>query len=46
MNILKHRSIDRRAFLRGTGVSLALPWLESMSSLARAVGTAGGIADS
>ena len=46
MNILKHRLIDRRAFLRGTGVSLALPWLESMSSLARAIGTAGGIADS
>ena len=46
MNILKYRPIDRRAFLRGTGVSLALPWLESMSSLARAASTAGGIAES
>jgi hypothetical protein len=46
MNILKHRSIDRRTFLRGTGVSLALPWLESMSALARAASTAGGITES
>lgn len=46
MNILKHRPIDRRVFLRGTGVALALPWLESMSSLSRAASTAGGITES
>jgi len=46
MNILHHRPIARRTFLRGAGVSLALPWLESMSSLARAASTAGGIAES
>ena len=46
MNIIKHRPISRRTLLRGAGVSLALPWLESMSSLARAASTAGGIAES
>jgi hypothetical protein len=30
MNILKFKPIDRRAFLRGTGTCLALPWLEAM----------------
>ena len=30
MNILKLKPIDRRAFLRGTGTCLALPWLEAM----------------
>ena len=46
MNIIKHRPISRRTMLRGAGVSLALPWLDSMSSLARAASTAGGIAES
>jgi hypothetical protein len=46
MNIHQHRQITRRTFLRGTGVALALPWLESMSSFARAATTAGGIAES
>ena len=45
MNILKHRPIGRRTLLRGAGVSLSLPWLESMSSLARTVSTAGGMAE-
>src|SRR5215208_6785766 len=31
------RSIDRRTFLRGAGVTMALPWLESLSGF----GTAG-----
>jgi hypothetical protein len=30
MNILNLKPIDRRAFLRGTGTCLALPWLEAM----------------
>jgi len=30
MNILKHQPIPRRTFLRGAGVSLALPWLDAM----------------
>jgi hypothetical protein len=46
MNIIKHHPISRRALLRGAGVALALPWLESMSSLASAADTAGGIAES
>ncbi len=29
------RSLDRRKFLRGTGVALALPWFETTSGLAR-----------
>ena len=29
-------ALDRRKFLRGTGVALALPWFESFSGLARA----------
>ncbi len=29
--------LDRRTFLRGTGVALALPWLEAMASAAPAV---------
>lgn len=29
-------SLDRRRFLRGTGIALALPWLETFSSLATA----------
>ena len=45
MSIQSHRPISRRTFLSGTGVSLALPWLESMSPLSRAVSTAGGIGE-
>ena len=30
MNILKLKPIDRRAFLRGAGTCLALPWLDAM----------------
>jgi hypothetical protein len=30
MNIALKHSINRRAFLRGTGVALALPWLDAM----------------
>lgn len=37
-------SFRRRAFLRGAGVTLALPWLEAMSVCARGADTAGGIA--
>src|ERR1700733_663990 len=45
MNILHRRTLSRRTFLRGAGVALGLPWLESMSSLSRAASTAGGIAE-
>ncbi len=34
------RRFPRRAFLRGVGVTMALPWLESFSSLARTAGDA------
>jgi hypothetical protein len=30
MHPIRHRALDRRAFLRGTGACLALPWLEAM----------------
>ncbi|PQO38084.1 DUF1552 domain-containing protein [Blastopirellula marina] len=35
---MTHRfaSLDRRCFLRGTGIALALPWLETFSNLAAA----------
>ncbi len=34
---LRRRALSRRTFLRGTGVAIALPWLEAMTpSLARA----------
>ncbi|TVS14425.1 MAG: DUF1552 domain-containing protein [Planctomycetaceae bacterium] len=47
MNIKQPDSrLARRTLLRGAGVALALPWLESMSSLARAADTAGGIDES
>ena len=45
MNFITKKHLSRRTFLRGTGVSLALPWLESMlpaqtpSKLAGAVPT-------
>ncbi|SVB54780.1 uncharacterized protein METZ01_LOCUS207634, partial [marine metagenome] len=29
-------SLDRRKFLRGAGVALALPWLETFTGTARA----------
>ena len=29
-------TLDRRKFLRGSGIALALPWLESFSSVAQA----------
>lgn len=46
MNIKTHRrQLDRRTFLRGAGVAMALPWLESMSSLSGRVATAGEIAE-
>ncbi|MFT5468835.1 MAG: hypothetical protein ACI8UO_003947 [Verrucomicrobiales bacterium] len=41
----KHRQLPRRTFLRGAGVTLALPWLDAMSVHADSVTTAGGISD-
>ena len=38
--------LSRRTVLRGAGVALALPWLESMSALARTASNAGGMAES
>ncbi len=44
MNILHNRQpIPRRTFLKGAGVSLALPWLDAMSVRANSVQTAGSI---
>jgi len=43
MNILKKQILSRRTFLRGAGVTLALPWLECMSPLSRSLATAGGM---
>lgn len=40
----KSWTLDRRTFLRGAGVSLALPWLEAMSSQAACAETAGEVA--
>jgi len=40
----KKWKLNRRKFLRGSGVAMALPWLEAMSPSARAVSTAGGAA--
>ncbi len=31
MNALTQRSVDRRRFLRASGVALSLPWLESIA---------------
>lgn len=42
----KHQQLPRRTFLRGAGVTLALPWLDAMSANADSVTTAGGIAES
>ncbi len=45
MNILHHHQpIPRRTFLKGAGVSLALPWLDAMSTGANSIATAGSIA--
>ena len=33
---MKISSLDRRKFLRGSGVALALPWFESFSQIASA----------
>jgi len=44
MNILYNRQpIPRRTFLKGAGISLALPWLEAMSICGGSVATAGSI---
>ncbi len=44
MNILHNRHpIPRRTFLKGAGISLALPWLDAMSVRANSVQTAGSI---
>ena len=37
------KTLSRRTLLRGAGVALALPWLERMSPLARAMSTVGEI---
>lgn len=45
MNIQTHQwRISRRTLLRGTGVALALPWLETMSAAAQKITTAGSSA--
>jgi hypothetical protein len=45
MDILHRRQpIPRRTFLKGAGVTLALPWLEAMSVYRNSVATAGEIA--
>ena len=45
MNIIHHpRPMPRRTFLKGAGITLALPWLDAMSVNAASVTTAGSIA--
>ncbi len=39
MSSLKNLNLSRRTVLRGLGVSLALPWLEATSSVAKAAST-------
>src|SRR4051812_10676235 len=47
MNIIHHRApLPRRTFLKGAGITLALPWLDAMSVRAESVTTAGSIAPS
>jgi hypothetical protein len=47
MNIQRNDwRIDRRTFLKGIGVTVALPWLEVMSANAKAITTAGSMAAS
>lgn len=42
MNFLSRRwRIDRRDFLRGSGVALSLPWLEAMSPASKSIASAG-----
>ena len=47
MNIKRQHNpiIPRRTFLKGAGISLALPWLDAMSVRAGSVATAGSITD-
>jgi len=46
MNINTHNwCMPRRTFLKGLGVSLALPWLEVMSANAKDITTAGSMAE-
>jgi hypothetical protein len=45
MNILRRRwAMNRRAFLRGTGVAIALPWLEAMGLNSTSFAKAGELA--
>ena len=45
MNIIHHpQPMPRRTFLKGAGITLALPWLDVMSVGAASVTTAGSIA--
>ena len=45
MNIIHHpQPMPRRTFLKGAGITLALPWLDAMSVGAASVTTAGSIA--
>jgi hypothetical protein len=47
MNINTHKWLmPRRTFLKGLGVSVALPWLEVMSANAKDITTAGSMAES
>ena len=44
MNIIHHpRPLPRRTFLKGAGITLALPWLDAMSVHADSVTKAGSI---
>ena len=43
MTFTQNRILSRRTFLRGTGVAIALPWLECMSPLSQSVANAGSI---
>ena len=47
MNVLRRRWVlDRRTFLRGTGVAIALPWLEAMGVHSTSYSKAGELAAS
>ncbi len=43
MTLTQDKTLSRRTFLRGTGVAIALPWLECMSPMSKSVANAGGI---
>jgi len=46
MNFLRDRQpLPRRTFLKGAGITLALPWLDAMSVQSRSIVTAGTIAE-